>query len=284
MDELFNHGYYQHGLMLGIIMSKAQGSLPEGRSLVHDSLSHLMCTYLVPLAADRSYSPTRPSLSQLHSALDTVDQASDSPPFIVGSRSKKVSALLRSDIRLGAMTLLQSLTTAFTAADNPVAIEVADSLLDVQGVAVPLPTWLERLLLLGSNNDDAPGLFARRPHTGSSGYLGDPSALLTLYTKWGMYHEAFAASASLLAGSDGTSREGKASSRLPEKGNIDYVPYNKIDILWNLSEIALARGDFDDVDVQRLLDSRERLEESLEKHFTSLKISEEGQRSARALA
>jgi hypothetical protein len=62
------------------------------------------------------------------------------------------------------------------------------------------------------------------------------------------------------------------------------VPYNKIDILWNLSEIALARGDFDEVDEQRLLDSRALLEESLAKHFTALKISEEGQRSARALS
>jgi hypothetical protein len=161
---------------------------------------------------------------------------------------------------------------------------VAGSLLDEQGNAIPLPTWLERLLLLGIDNDDAPGLFARRPQTGSSVYLGDPSALLSLYTKRGMYHEAFAASAALLAGPDGTSREGKASSRLPEKGNIDYVPYNKIDILWNLSEIALKRGDFGEVDEQRLLDSRALLEESLAKHFTALKISEEGQRSARALA
>lgn len=282
MDELFIHGYYQHGLMLGIIMSKAQGSLPDGRNLFHDSLSHMMCTYLVPLAVDRSFAPTRPSLSQLHSALNTVGQASDSPPFIVGSRSKKISLILRSDIRLGAMALLQSLTTAYTTAENPVAIEVADMLLDVQGIAVPLPlpSWLERLLLWGTNKDDAPGLFARRPQTSSSGYLGDPSALLSLYTKRGMYHEAFTASADLLS----AFREGTAPSRLPEKGNIDYVPYDKIDILWNLSEIALASGDFDEVDEHRLLDSRERLEQSLEKHFALLKISEEGQRSARALS
>ena len=280
MDELFARGYYQHGLVLANIMSKAQGSSPDGRGIFHDSLSHMLCTYLVPLSVDRSFVPTRPTLAQLQAALGSLGD-SEASPLLVGDRSKKLSALARSNIRLGATALLQSLTKSFTTAENPVAVEVAETLLEVQGNIVPLPPWLEQILLYGTSTDqDAPGLFARRSQKDSRTYLGDPSALLSLYTKRGMYQPAFSAIAAVLLAQD----ENKAPSRLPEKGNIDFVPYDKIDILWNLSEIALRRGDFDKDEEHQLLESRRLFEQSLEKHFALLTISEEGQTSARALA
>lgn len=279
-DELFARGYYQHGLAMAKAMHKVHGSSTEGRDIFHECLTYMMSTYLVPLAVDRSHSPPRPTLAQLHSALGGLGD-SESTPVIVGGRSKKVSSLARSDIRHAAMALLTSLTTTFTTAENPVAIEVADSLLEAQGNTVPLPLWLEQFLIKGtSTNSEAPGLFAGRQQKNSRDYLGDPSALLNLYTTRGMYQPAFASIAAVLSSQD----ESAAPSRLPEKGSIDYVPYDKIDILWNLSEIALTRGDFDAEEKQRLLESRGLMEHSLERHFDLLKISEEGQTSARALS
>ena len=81
----------------------------------------------------------------------------------------------------------------------------------------------------------------------------------------------------------GPSRETRAPSRLPEKGDIDFVPYAKIDVLWNLIDKALSDPTVSAREKGKLKESRKTMETSLEKHFELMKISEAGMRSARAL-
>jgi hypothetical protein len=116
------------------------------------------------------------------------------------------------------------------------------------------------------------------------GYLGDPSFLLTLYIHHGMLEEACRVVCAVLAGPDYSFREHVAQNRLPENGEIDFVPYKKIDLLWNLIERVLQKGTLSEEHARRLSDARLKMEKAVEKHFQLLEISEMGIRSARALA
>ena len=86
-----------------------------------------------------------------------------------------------------------------------------------------------------------------------------------------------------LGSQENGSRESRASSRLPEKGDIDFVPYRKIDILWNLIDFALSNHKVDASEGKLITLARDKMEAALEKHFALMKISELGMRSARAL-
>ena len=138
---------------------------------------------------------------------------------------------------------------------------------------------------VGSSGQSS-GLFARRPKPGSGVYLGDPASLVMLYAKRGYFAEACDAVTATLRGieseASGT-RASRAASRLPEKGDIDFVPYRTIDMLWNLIDIVFEKGMVDKSQERRIRQSRDNMESALEKHFALLKISEMGMRSARAL-
>ena len=105
-----------------------------------------------------------------------------------------------------------------------------------------------------------------------------------------MHHGRYVAARNLvtrvLTGGDdeANARKGLSVSRVPEQGNIDFVPYNKIDSLWDLVECALRQGSIDESTKSQLRVSRMKMEDALKLHFSLLKISEEGLRSARALA
>jgi hypothetical protein len=306
IDELFKHGYYRYGLLLAKAMSKNYEALtgssrPEGQDLFYDSLSYMLYTYVVPLSAQGTVPGTRqgtsmlsrPSLGQLHTALDDVGATQGTASYICSGRSKKRSAQQVAALSEASMALLRKLTVAHSTAENPVALNVASFFLDQCGGndAARLPPWLERLLTGADlcTADQSIGLFARRPKPGLVVYSGDPSALVSLYTKRGMLGEACEVIASTLSGFDGHqsgsgSRESRAPSRLPEKGDIDFVPYQKIDVLWNLIELALSKGAVEKAEANRMRDSREKMELALEKHFSLMNISEMGMRSARALS
>jgi hypothetical protein len=102
-----------------------------------------------------------------------------------------------------------------TNAEHPIALDVANFILDFDESISQLPCWLEQVLM-GEDTNDFSGLFACRPKPGSRIYLGDPSALLTLYIKKGMFLEACRVVIAILLGPGGSdSRRDKASSRLP---------------------------------------------------------------------
>ena len=72
------------------------------------------------------------------------------------------------------------------------------------------------------------------------------------------------------------------ASRLSEKGEIDFIPFDKIKLLWCLVDIRLEKILLDSG--RRDLESaRMKMKESMDEYFKQMKISEMGQQSARAL-
>jgi hypothetical protein len=139
-----------------------------------------------------------------------------------------------------------------------------------------LPSWLEKLLL-GSDIATSNGKFARKTNPKEAVYQGNPQALLSLYTKQGMFVDACNLVSKIL------SDQSTATSRLPESGDIDYVPYGRIDFLWNLIDVMVSSGEIPASAEQEVLSARDEMEKSLERHFSLLHISEMGLKSARAL-
>jgi hypothetical protein len=285
IEKLFICGHYFEGLSLAKAIEKQNGCKPNGCGMFHETLSHLICVYLVPLVLDKNLKPPRPTLAQLRYAINSIVRAPGSPPTIViGTRWKKLAARARSDIRTAAMQLIYELTMTYTSHEQPIASELALCMIENETVGVRcLPSWLEAFLLYGKEKMDVPGLFARRRARGIDGYMGDPSFLLSLYTHHGMLEEACRVVCAVLAGPDDSFREYVAQNRLPEKGEIDFVPYKKIDLLWNLIDRVLQKGMLSNVESRRLSDARLQMEKAVEKHFQLLEISEMGIRSARAL-
>jgi hypothetical protein len=67
---------------------------------------------------------------------------------------------------------------------------------------------------------------------------------------------------------------------LPEKGEMDFVPYNKIDLLYNLVDSALEdkyEGTLANEELRSMvINAREKMVDSLENHLELLQISESG--------
>ena len=176
IDQLFLRGYYPDGLSLATALDENRGSRPGGRGVFHDSLSHLLCSYLVPLALDQEFAPERPTMRQFEAAMDSLKQLFQLPVVIFGPHSKRSLAMERSEIQTEAMSLLRELTTKYTNAEQPIAAEVAACILNKNRAARPLSPWLEDLMLWGTDKSpDLPGLFARRrkPGTATASFLGD---------------------------------------------------------------------------------------------------------------
>ena len=281
IDKLFGRGYYHDGLMLTAALAKIEDGKPGGWGVFRDSLNRLICDYLVPLALDRKHVPERPTIRQLQAGMESLGESGESPVLLCGSRSKKARDLARSEIRVGAMNFIRLLTIKYTSAEQPFALDLAAEMLKGHRPATALPSWLEQLAVFGTNHADLPGLFARRRAPGVEGFLGDPACLLNLYTARGMYKEACRVVSTVLAGPNNDYRESKAPSRLPERGEIDFLPHNKIDILWNLIQLAVNKGR---ADAPEILQARSQMEESLTKYFDLLQISDMGAQSARALS
>jgi hypothetical protein len=281
LDLLFANGYYHDGLMAARACSKLTAGKPNGRGLFAEALGHLLCNYLVPLASgQRLPQDGRPTLSQLQGAYETTVSPPELPSVLgFGWGNKKVSALYSAAVRVGALGLIHRLTLEYSTAETPVAVEVAACMLE----AGPLPSWLEQILLQGCGDGGEIGLFAKRPKRDSNIYLGDPSALLSLYSNRGMYVDACRVAHLVLSLSSSAEGQKQTPCRLPEKGNMDFVPYNKIDILWNLIELVLEEGTMNEEHVDEVVAARRQMEAALERHFELLQISESGLQSARML-
>lgn len=287
IDSLFQYGYMQHGLLLAKAWAKNReaetgSSKPEGSDLFSDCLSHMFEIYLIPKALGSCSQAVRPTLDQIHFALDGVGPSAAAASYVAPPRNGRLADVQTAALQMAAMSLVRKLTLAYTTAETPVALEVASLYLE-SGNTV-LPAWLEGFLM-GTGAPSSSGLFAPRPRPGPYTYFGDPAGLIALYTKNGLLAEACSIVTSTLLGVDGEgkTREARAASRLPEKGDIDFLPYQSIDMLWNLIDILLSKRVLGDSEEARVKGARDQMETALKKNFALEKISETGMRSARAL-
>jgi hypothetical protein len=302
MDHLSYLGHFDRVIQLAKTMQsqyeeRNSSTNPAGRSLLHDSVSRLLIFYILPVAMNLDRIPpeygvecdemmSRPTLSQLRRA---IEECGDMLSFTLGETWYPKAELPVMAAASTAMELTRRLTTVCTSATSTIALEVADALLDLDQSISSLPVWLERLLLGVPALSNAAGLFSKGPNGDTTAYSGDPTGLLGLLIKWGRYAEACDVVSGMLTGSlldgDGMlSRESRAPARLPEKGDIDFVPYDKIDVLWNLIDHACSDYLIDSAEKKKLQESRDEMEKALEKHFKLTGISEQGARSARALS
>jgi hypothetical protein len=292
IDKLASFGFYPLAFAVGSARAachaeKNGSSMPNGRDILHSTYSDVVCNYLVELASQTDHvsfdndmdiekaETTRPTLSQLQYALNEVSKTSSISVSMTGPKYGSTELLPNAMKSAVAMEMIRQIVLDQDSAATPIALEVAGCFLDYSDGA--LPKWLEDYLAgLGKNEG---GLFGKSPKGTTR---GDPSGLCTLYMKRGRYVDACNLVSKVLVG-DGKERNTMAASRVPEKGDIDFVPYNKIDLLWNLVDTALRQGETDEPTKSQLRISRMKMEDALQSHFSLLKISEEGLASARAL-
>ena len=283
VQQLFVQGFYIDGIELSAALDRVTSGKPDGRGLLFDTLSHLICNFLLPMALDDLETIKRPTLSQLEVTIEMFKEPRlRLPNVFVHSRAPKLADVERSVIRRLALHLTEVLTMKFTSHDSPLAKEVAQAMLAPDRICTPLPGWLESLLLSGTSPGLLlTGMFAPRSHD-SVGYFGDPEVLLTLYTTNGLFKDACRVVTAIFERSN--SRVNHVPSRLPEKGEIDYIPFDKIDLLWNFVDMKLQKNFLkreDRIDLETACLS---MKKSIEKYFNLLRISEMGQHSARVLS
>jgi hypothetical protein len=306
IDRLASLGYYDHAILVAKVIDKqyeerSYGAKPGGHSVLQDYIMQVL-SHVLPVALGQrnmrpsndemgtGEAPERPTLLQLRRAIEEAGHVSTSPfSYVLGETWFPQSELPAKATASGAMHFARKLTTEFSSASSPIALEAASMILDIDPSGVSLPLWLERLLL-GVQDKSAgakPGLFAHHACSSSGIYSGDPSGLVSLYMKRGLYSKACSIVSALLTGmndgNDDKSREMRAPARLPEKGDIDFVPYAKIDTLWGLIDHVLSNPATTESEKKELEESRKAMERALEKHFQLMKISEQGMQSARAL-
>jgi len=293
IDSLARFGYYDQAIAVASGVSSKRKGLPGGVDLFDDALKYILITYLVP-AAVKSSSKTdatnngvleslqsRSKISQIRTAssacaLGSSGVQSTSSRSSLGGRNALQSTM--------AMDLLQQYTTVYSKRCHRLGLNVADAILKEVS---ELPLWLRDLCMFDvtSSGSSKNGLFAQRNDGQGRAAVADPTALMRLYIKHHQYGEACGVVTSILS----TEQSNDSSTRLPEKGNIVNVPYDLIDMLWDMIESIITSNSSstspDDVksQVQALINKRSSMEKALEKHFDNIKTNEEGLKSARRL-
>lgn len=302
--RLARSGFYAQAIILA---KKKFDGAPNGPKQFSQVISHILCDNLVPLSIALSRptpcnaeefdndweseyrSSSRPTMTQLLHAM-TADENQIFPSF-VGEQWRPVDNNICAKGKV-AMELVRKLTTSYSNSSNTVAMDVAKKFLDLDNNRALLPLWLEDLLLgrvrIKSQTGrtlDKDGLFANSPQ--NIGTASDPSSLLRLYMKRGLYISACNIVTEILLGHDGgIGRKSTATKRIPEKGNIDFIPYATIDMLDEFIDLAVNEKSGANLDLQskqNILEARNKMVKALGFHFQMLKISETGVQSARAL-
>ena len=207
------------------------------------------------------------------------------PGLLDGNRKYGRFMSSRADKRKAAWGRLEETVKRFGNSQNGLALFVASELLRIEEGRGDLPLWLTSMLGGGGS---ANSLFATlSPSEGDS----DENApgLLRLYMEWGLYVEALVLVRDCLSsGQDFEARKNNALTTPPEKGGVDYVPYNTIDTLFELTDETLGGGlggvDLSQDAVEVLQKARNDAEATIREHFKVLKLGEEALSSARALA
>jgi len=295
IDILARMGYYEHAIAVAAGVSSKRMSNPSGVDVFFDSLRHVLCTYLVPAAMACSATgdednqlesrskviQMRASSSICEQEIDCTSGPSSTSSFTSNSQSWASSDQSAHSLQATmAMNLLHQYTTVYSKRCGGLSLSVASAILDLSGNTV-LPIWLKDLCMFGSPANES-SLFAQR--NCDSG-VANPSALVRLLMSYHKYGDACDVVTAILSSQASSS---SPSSRLPEKGSIDYVPYDLIDSLWQIIEVipsnSASKSDETQRKIQKILQSRTCMERSLAKHFEGLKISEDGLRSARTLS
>ena len=68
----------------------------------------------------------------------------------------------------------------------------------------------------------------------------------------------------------------KIATEQRRRGNIDYVPYDVIDRLWNVIETHLRTSGGHSLSDKKLLNARQSVETALQKHFNFMQLGEMG--------
>jgi len=287
IDTLSGLGYYDLALGVAKVMREEMlertGSCqPNGRDVYYDSVSHIICNYLVPTTrnlSSREEIAARPTIQQINSSASAIQDGAElrSCMFVGGSlRSKE--PFMDSTRRAACMGLLCALTVAEARPTNKVGIEVAEALL---GNAADIPKWLKDMLL-GSEQDPVQGLFAptkRRNVERDWQITADPMSLLKLYMKNGLLDKACEVVTIVLSRNNSGNPQYQ-TNRLPERGNVDFIPYQLLDMLWNM----IGNLDINDPVNRELFEARSAMERSLRNHLNLMNSSELGLQSARALS
>eukprot|EP01082_Thalassiosira_pseudonana_P014250 g12920.t1 g12920 contig7:458423-464320(-) len=304
IDMLARLGYYDHAIAVAAGNSSKSKGQPGGVDLFDDSLKHILCAYLVPaamhIAKNDGDCMTRSKTVQIRissaaCALGSAKITSQTPSVTSSSVNSKSYAsnsdgVLQSDM---AMDLLRQYTTVYSHSCRGLSLFVARAMFQSTEGRVELPQWLKELCMFGVTSEaetdsSSGGMFAHAKSKGNGNGIdsADPAGLVRLLMKYHKYEEACRVVISIL--SKQRTMLSKTSSRLPEKGSIDFVPYDLIDMLWNVIQKIVARPPSNSKDtkdqIESLLATRGRMEKALMEHFELLKISEEGLKSARVLA
>jgi len=304
IDVLARLGYYDQAIAIALERSALSEGRPGGIDLFDDALKHILRKYLVPAAihtcsnsesfddGEKDSSP-RPTISQIRQSSHTcIRSMHNSLQYGVSSNSTNSMCWQEnrhSDISVRtsmAMDLVQQYTTIYANSCHGLSNSVARAFLISTGGELDLPIWLKNLCMFGNtegvDSSSTGGLFAQHRVSGveNSRNAADPAGLIRVFMEFGRLEDACDIVIDVLS-----SKNYEASSnRLPEKGNIDYVPYDLIDTLWNTIEAVASSDVGTSVDIAMLLKKRGQMENALKRHFESLKTSEEGLQSARALS
>jgi len=302
IDSLAMLGYYDQAIAVASGVSSKRKGLPGGVDLFDDALKYILCTYLVPASINSRVTIgggrglERSKVAQICASSSACALLGPAPQSRITSSSVNFASWVSNAQSVKAleatmaMNLLQQYTTAYSVKCRGLALDVASAILQ-SGDVSKLPLWLKELCMFGSSTlDGNNGLFAHQPMPKENSIIADPAGLMRLFIKHHQYGEACDVVVSILSKQLSCS-EDATSSRLPEKGSIDYVPYDLIDMLWNMIEsisttTVQSNSSGEDVksQVKSLIKKRNCMENALEKHFDSLRISEEGLKSARTLS
>jgi len=284
---------------LAVLLAKKASEKIKTNGAYDILLQEIFCQYLVPFAvvlsrptpinasdSNKEYESTIydkvPDLSTLSAQLSTSTNAKcGTTPFIqtdewrpsIDNRMSQLKGLI-------CTKLLQNYLVK---APPTAVLDVAEKMLVMDDGMSSLPTWLLQLFqpLYGS--------FASFPSSTKDNSItnnsGNPTDLLRLYIRHGMYTTACNYVTTILSLPKKSSSNGMKRTMLPEKGDIEYVPYNDIDKLWKITSYCLKVHLLDDSSVERkeLTDARESMKIALIRHFKHLKESDTGRMSARVL-
>ena len=290
INELAMLGYYDHAIAVALGVSSKRKGLPGGVDLFDDALKYILCTYLVP-AATNSPVTSAGVLENLQSRSKTAQFRAASAVCALQSNNDQrypSSTTISSANSKSSMDLLQQYTTTYSKRCHGLSLYVANTILQVGDGVSTLPLWLKNLCMFGISGESGcgseRGLFAQPTKKGNS--IADPAGLMRLFVKHHQYGEACDVVTSILS-KQAALKPGQYTS-LPEKGSIDWLPYDLIDMLWimigGIASKSSTSSEAVKSKIKALTRKRATMETALENHFESLRVGEEGLASSRALA
>jgi hypothetical protein len=251
--RLLNRGHYKHALMVSLVLSK----LANKSNVLEAVILRLISDHLLVFM----FNPKTKSEKQINlhfsNPLDGIAEGFTMPCVLAEARTYKLSEIRQHKITVIASELIEVLTTRFSTAQMPVAVDVAECFLHCSRTRLPL--WLESLLL-----GESACSIAKRSNAGSAEYYGNPSALLRLYTAFGLWEHACRVVLTVLGESD---LKYPSASRPTNLVELNCVPYRWIDILSSIIDESVRSGALDIKEEKAILVARKRVERALLKRF-----------------